>query len=384
MAGSPWGVPNITHEKVLDENPNLHLKNAENAIKERNIQEALRHIGYAEQTANGRKEILEQCSKVKRLLARIRAQAQEWYRLGLCHENGEGVPQNYEKAVEWYHKAAEQGNADAQFHLGDCYRKGKGVRRNKQQAAEWYRKAAEQGNADARDRLDKYDRRRRLDMALLFFQICLSSSFYAVLGIAGKWVLAASLNILLGIRGLIKEGEEKPTSFKHRIVYPFIFVVIMFAIVVISLQLNNILSDYLWEKLLMLNGKLPEYLLRVTSLYEKISDFFRGFVSLNDIIPDYLFRTNQVNSLSCCIGLVIAIFCEFKALMYFNFFVSDLKKEVHLWETKVLRNIFTKLLICIRWGGMFILVGLSFIGGLLIQNIDLRNLQINFPGGFLF
>ena len=32
--------------------------------------------------------------------------------------SGNGVPQDYQEAVRWYHLAAEQGSADAQFGLG--------------------------------------------------------------------------------------------------------------------------------------------------------------------------------------------------------------------------------------------------------------------------
>ena len=672
MAGSPWEVTNITHEKVLDENPNLHFKNAENALREGNISAALKHIGYAEQTANGRKEILEQCEEVKRLLIRkkkdsvreraaraeararaaeqeraraeaARIQAQEWYSLGLCYENGDGVPQdnqqaaewyckaaeqgnadaqfklglcyengvgvpqdnqlaakwyckaagqgkidakdkarvccynlglcykkgegvpqddrkaagwflkaaeqghadaqnelgncyyngkglkrnyqeavkwyrkaaeqgvataqfslgnfyyngksltrnyeeavkwylkaaeqgvaaaqfslgscydngtgvpqNYEEAAEWYfkaaeqgnvdaqyflghcyskgcgvakdmqeaiawwskaaelgradaqyllglyyyngdgvsrdnqkaaewfYKAAEQGNADAQFHLGDCYRKGKGVRRDNQKAVEWYRKAAEQGNADAKDRLDKYDRRRRHNKALYYFAVCFLWLFIATLGIGGEWV-SASLCILLSIwMKKSIESKKKPASLKHRIVLSFIFIVIVFANIVISSSLNDVLADYLWEKLLLLNGKLPEYLLRITSVYENLSDSFWNFALSNGILSDYLFKSKQMNSFSCCVGLAIAFVCEIGVLVFFNKLVSVLKEGVCLWKIDFFRNIFTKLLLFIRWVGMFILVGLSFIGGLLIQNIDLRNFQINFLGGSLF
>lgn len=68
MAANPWGKPTITVEKVLDNNPNLHLQNAENALRERNFQDAARHIEYAKQTANGREEILKQCFSVMQLI----------------------------------------------------------------------------------------------------------------------------------------------------------------------------------------------------------------------------------------------------------------------------------------------------------------------------
>ena len=55
----------------------------------------------------------------------------------------------YKQAAYWYTKAAEQGNAAAQYYLGFYYEKGNGVRQDYKQAAYWYTKAAEQGNAGA-------------------------------------------------------------------------------------------------------------------------------------------------------------------------------------------------------------------------------------------
>lgn len=71
------------------------------------------------------------------------------YNLGICYENGRGVEQNYKKAVEWYTKAAEQGSARAQANLGLCYYNGKGIEQDYHKAVECFTKAAEQGNADA-------------------------------------------------------------------------------------------------------------------------------------------------------------------------------------------------------------------------------------------
>ena len=49
----------------------------------------------------------------------------------------------------WYRKAAEQGDASAQYNLGVMYENGHGVEQDDEQAVFWYRKAAEQGYADA-------------------------------------------------------------------------------------------------------------------------------------------------------------------------------------------------------------------------------------------
>ena len=59
------------------------------------------------------------------------------------------IPQDYKQAVKWYTKAAEQGNADAQFNLANMYFNGQGVPQDYKQAVKWYTKAAEQGDADA-------------------------------------------------------------------------------------------------------------------------------------------------------------------------------------------------------------------------------------------
>lgn len=70
--------------------------------------------------------------------------------LGLLYSLGQGVPKDERKAVSWYRKAAEQGNAKAQHVLvGTMYDAGQGVSKDEQQAVSWYRKAAEQGYADA-------------------------------------------------------------------------------------------------------------------------------------------------------------------------------------------------------------------------------------------
>ncbi len=60
---------------------------------------------------------------------------------------------NWNKAAEWYIKAAAQSYIAAEIHLADCYSYGRGVPRDKTKAAEWYRKAAEQGDPGAQGTL---------------------------------------------------------------------------------------------------------------------------------------------------------------------------------------------------------------------------------------
>ena len=71
------------------------------------------------------------------------------YNLGRCYADGEGVEKDQKKAVYWYTKAAEQELARAQNNLAICYENGEGVERDMKKAVYWYTKAAEQGHARA-------------------------------------------------------------------------------------------------------------------------------------------------------------------------------------------------------------------------------------------
>lgn len=71
------------------------------------------------------------------------------FKLGIMYHNGDVVTQDYEEAVKWYQKAAEQGIADAQCNLGSMYRDGDGVAQDYAEAFKWFQMAAEQGDATA-------------------------------------------------------------------------------------------------------------------------------------------------------------------------------------------------------------------------------------------
>lgn len=71
--------------------------------------------------------------------------------LGNMYYFGDGIStgQNYDKAFELYEKAAQQGNAEAQYNLGVMYYSGDGAIQNYMQARKWFEKAAIQNYADA-------------------------------------------------------------------------------------------------------------------------------------------------------------------------------------------------------------------------------------------
>jgi uncharacterized protein len=59
------------------------------------------------------------------------------------------VTQDYQAALSWYRKAANQGHDKAQYMLGIMYENGYGVNMDDKIALTWYKKAADQGNPDA-------------------------------------------------------------------------------------------------------------------------------------------------------------------------------------------------------------------------------------------
>ena len=76
-------------------------------------------------------------------------QGDEWaqYELGKIYEVGEGVPIDKKKALKWYRESADQGNYFAQFRLGYMFEIGGGVPEDKAEAVRWYLLSADQGYA---------------------------------------------------------------------------------------------------------------------------------------------------------------------------------------------------------------------------------------------
>ena len=62
------------------------------------------------------------------------------------------------EAVKWYRKAAEQGDADAQYSLGSTYAKGLGVPEDSVAAYAWYSVAATSGDYNAPKKRDAIKR----------------------------------------------------------------------------------------------------------------------------------------------------------------------------------------------------------------------------------
>ncbi|WP_312262001.1 tetratricopeptide repeat protein [Candidatus Igneacidithiobacillus taiwanensis] len=69
--------------------------------------------------------------------------------IGTRCATGEGVPQNYALAAEWFEKAARHGYGKAEYNLGTQYYFGQGVKQDYAKAAYWWEQAAAQGIASA-------------------------------------------------------------------------------------------------------------------------------------------------------------------------------------------------------------------------------------------
>ena len=69
--------------------------------------------------------------------------------LGICYDKGIGVEQDSVEAAKWFRKAAEQGIAASQFNLGVCYMTGEGVQESGSEGIKWLKKAAKQDHVEA-------------------------------------------------------------------------------------------------------------------------------------------------------------------------------------------------------------------------------------------
>ena len=90
--------------------------------------------------------------------------AEQWqaeeaqFNLGVIYGNGKGVPKDYQLALYWFRRSANQGNARALTQLGLMYEHGNGVTQDFVLAHKWYILGAANGDklgAELRDALAK-------------------------------------------------------------------------------------------------------------------------------------------------------------------------------------------------------------------------------------
>ena len=71
------------------------------------------------------------------------------WRLGLRYYAGEGVPKDVVEAIKWFRKAAEQGHSKSQCSLGVMYQYGRGVPQSDIEAYAWFSVSTTNGYEDA-------------------------------------------------------------------------------------------------------------------------------------------------------------------------------------------------------------------------------------------
>ena len=103
------------------------------------------YVGYMHEKGYGVDQSYEKALEYYRLAA-DQGNVLALNNIGFMYENGYGVDQSYKKALEYYRLAAEQGYDMAQYSLGTMYLNGYGVRQSYEKALEYYHLAADQGN----------------------------------------------------------------------------------------------------------------------------------------------------------------------------------------------------------------------------------------------
>ena len=119
------------------------------------------------------------------------------YHLGVMYDDGHGVPQDYNKAMRWYGKAADKGNAEAQCNLGSMYVKGHGVPQDYNKASMWYEMAASKGNAKAQFNMGEFYASGKgvpQDYVLAYMWFTLAASHYPAAEIADRNDVAIKIN----------------------------------------------------------------------------------------------------------------------------------------------------------------------------------------------
>ena len=105
--------------------------------------------------------------------------ATAFYNIGGFYSEGlYGYPQNYAKASELYHRAAELGCVESHNNIGYAYFNGEGVGRDEKKAKHYYELAAMRGEAEARHNLGVMEKMEgKLDRALKHWMIAVKCGF---------------------------------------------------------------------------------------------------------------------------------------------------------------------------------------------------------------
>ena len=84
-------------------------------------------------------------------IAPERESAEALFNIGTMHRFGYGTKaMDKTVAAQYFHKAAEKGHVESMYWIGYMYHTGEGLPKNCNRAVEWFQRAAAQGDATAR------------------------------------------------------------------------------------------------------------------------------------------------------------------------------------------------------------------------------------------
>lgn len=122
------------------------------------------------------------------------------YLLGEIYWDSKLVDSDKKKAMQWFTKAAENNNIDAQITLGSLYMEGEDITKDLSKSLEWFTKAAELGDPDAQYLLARIYMQDEMDLVL---------NDYPSMETLRKM---ASQNMKEGVKWLRKSAEQGKLS----------------------------------------------------------------------------------------------------------------------------------------------------------------------------
>ncbi|KAF9900303.1 hypothetical protein EC991_007645 [Linnemannia zychae] len=127
-------------QAILDDLPPTPTSNISPAPQESDYLQSLPLQESASATNNDVEESIERVKLGDR-------EAQ--YALGDMYRDAQGVPQNYQAAMDWYLKAPDQGHPNGHIDMGYQHNNGLGAPQGDAEAIEWQQEAANQGSSSA-------------------------------------------------------------------------------------------------------------------------------------------------------------------------------------------------------------------------------------------
>ena len=117
------------------------------------------HLATADSLAAHSKRALRRSSTInyfKKAANEGNAEAQ--YHLARFYHTGRYVRKSNKKAFEWYMHAANNNHPQAAEQVARCYEKGRGTKKDERKAVYWYRVVLLHGSQLAKEKIDWFDK----------------------------------------------------------------------------------------------------------------------------------------------------------------------------------------------------------------------------------